>query len=59
MRSQGMMDDGNYRELITWLSTVLVKTEAAYLASRRRHEMWQMVAATFGNSVRRMKSLRT
>ncbi len=39
MRSQGMLDDGNYRELITRLSTALAMTEAAYLEARRRREM--------------------
>ena len=36
MRSQGMSDDGNYRELVTRLSTALAMTEAAYLEARRR-----------------------
>jgi hypothetical protein len=31
MRSQGMLDDNNYRELVTRLSTALAMTEAAYL----------------------------
>jgi hypothetical protein len=39
MRSQGMLDDGNYRELTTRLSTALAVTEAAYLEARRRREM--------------------
>ena len=39
MRSQSMMDDANYRELITRLSTALAMTEAAYLEARRRREM--------------------
>jgi hypothetical protein len=39
MRSQGMLDDGNYRELTTRLSTALAMTEAAYLGARRRREM--------------------
>ena len=39
MRSQGMLDDGNYRELVIRLSTVLAMTEAAYLEARRRREM--------------------
>jgi hypothetical protein len=39
MRSQGMLDDGNYRELTTRLSTALAMTEAAYLEARRRREM--------------------
>jgi hypothetical protein len=29
MRSQGMLDDANYRELITRLSTALATTEAS------------------------------
>jgi hypothetical protein len=37
MRSQGMTDGENYRDLLTRLSTALAMTEAAYLeASRRR-----------------------
>jgi hypothetical protein len=39
MRSQGMLDDINYRELVTRLSTALAMTEAAYLEARRRREM--------------------
>jgi hypothetical protein len=39
MRSQGMMDDANYRELITRLSMALAMTEAAFLEARRRREM--------------------
>ena len=39
MRSQSMMDDANYRELITRLSTALSMTEAAYLEARSRREM--------------------
>ncbi len=39
MRSQGVSDDGKYRELITRLSTALAMTEAAYLEARRRREM--------------------
>ncbi len=39
LRSQGLMDDGNFRELTTRLSTALAMTEAAYLEARRRREM--------------------
>ena len=39
LRSQGLLDDGNYRELVTRLSTALAMTEAAYLEARRRREM--------------------
>jgi hypothetical protein len=39
MRSQGMLDGNNYRELVTRLSTALAMTEAAYLEARRRREM--------------------
>jgi hypothetical protein len=39
LRSQGLLDDGNYRELITRLSTALAMTEASYLEARRRREM--------------------
>ena len=31
MRSQGMIDGENYRDLLTRLSTALAMTEAAYL----------------------------
>jgi hypothetical protein len=33
------LDDANYRELTTRLSTALAMTEAAYLEARRRREM--------------------
>ena len=39
MRSQGMLDDSDFRELFTRLSTALAMTEAAYLEARRRREM--------------------
>ena len=39
MRSQGMLDDNDFRELLTRLSTALAMTEAAYLEARRRREM--------------------
>jgi hypothetical protein len=39
LRSQGMLDDNDYRELVTRLSTALAMTEAAYLEARRRREM--------------------
>ena len=39
MRSQGILDDNDYRELVTRLSTALAMTEAAYLEARRRREM--------------------
>jgi hypothetical protein len=39
MRSQGMTDNENYRELIISLSSALSMTEAAYLEARRRREM--------------------
>jgi len=35
MRSQGMADGENYRDLLTRLSTALAMTEAAYLEARR------------------------
>ena len=38
LRSQGLLDDGNYRELITRLSTALAMTEASYLEASRRRE---------------------
>jgi hypothetical protein len=36
MRSQGMTDDGDYRELVSRLSTSLAMVEAAYMVARRR-----------------------
>jgi hypothetical protein len=38
LRSQGKLEDNDYRELATRLSTVLAMTEAAYLEARRRRE---------------------
>jgi predicted RNase H-like HicB family nuclease len=39
MRSQGMTDGEDYRDLLTRLSTVLATTKAAYLAARRRRDL--------------------
>jgi ribosomal protein L19E len=39
LRSQGKLDDEDYRELAMRLSTALAMTEAAYLEARRRREM--------------------
>jgi hypothetical protein len=39
MRSQGMTDNEDYRELIISLSSALAMTEAAYLEARRHREM--------------------
>ena len=39
VRSRGMLDDSNFRELVTRLSTALAMTEAAYLETRRRREI--------------------
>jgi hypothetical protein len=36
MRSQGMTDGENHRDLLTRLSTAPAMTEAAYLEARRR-----------------------
>ena len=36
MRSQGMIDDDDYRELVSRLSTSLASVEAAYMEARRR-----------------------
>ena len=36
MRSVGMTDRENYRDLLTRLSTALAMTEAAYLEARRQ-----------------------
>jgi hypothetical protein len=39
MRSQGMTEGENYRDLLTRLSTALAMTEAAYLEARRRRDL--------------------
>ena len=39
MRSQGMTDGENYRDLLTRLSPALAMTEAAYLETRRRRDL--------------------
>jgi hypothetical protein len=39
MRSQGMTDGENYRDLLTRLSTALAMTEAAYLEVKRRRDL--------------------
>jgi hypothetical protein len=39
MRSQGMTDGENYRDLLTRLSTALAMTEAAYLEDRRQRDL--------------------
>ncbi len=36
MRSQGMSNDENNRDLLTRISTALAMTEAAYMEARRR-----------------------
>jgi hypothetical protein len=39
MRSQGMTDGENYRDLLTRLSTALAMTEAAYVEARRQRDL--------------------
>ena len=39
MRSEGMNDGEDYRELLTRLSAALAMTEAAYLEARRRRDL--------------------
>jgi hypothetical protein len=39
MRSEGMTDGENYRDLLTRLSTALAMTEAAYFEARRRTDL--------------------
>ena len=39
MRSQGMTDGENHRDLLTRLSTAHALTEAAYLEARRRRDL--------------------
>ena len=36
IRSQGMIDDADYRELVSRLSTSLAMVEACYMEARRR-----------------------
>jgi hypothetical protein len=39
MRSEGMTDGENYRDLLSRLSTALAMTETAYLEARRRRDL--------------------
>jgi hypothetical protein len=39
MRSEGMTDGENYRDLLARLSTALAMSEAAYLEARRRRDL--------------------
>jgi predicted RNase H-like HicB family nuclease len=39
MRSEGMMEGEDYRDLRTRLSTALAMTETAYLETRRRRDL--------------------
>ena len=39
MRSEGMNDGQNHRELLTRPSTALAMTEAAYLEAKRRRDL--------------------
>ena len=39
IRSQGMTDGENHRDLLTRLSTALAMTEAAYLEAKRRRDL--------------------
>jgi hypothetical protein len=39
MRSQGMADGEDYRDLLTRLSTALAMAELAYLEARRRRDL--------------------
>ena len=39
MRSEGMTEGENYRDLLTRLSTALAMTEAAYLEARPRRDL--------------------
>jgi predicted RNase H-like HicB family nuclease len=39
MRSQGLTDGEDYRDLLTRLSTALAMTEAAYLEARRQRDL--------------------
>jgi DNA-directed RNA polymerase specialized sigma24 family protein len=44
MRSEGMTDGENHRDLLTRLSTALAMTEATYLEARRRRDLYSPVA---------------
>jgi hypothetical protein len=39
MRSQGMTEGEDYRDLLTRLSTALAMTEAVYLEAKRRRDL--------------------
>jgi hypothetical protein len=39
MRSEGMTESEDYRDLLTRLSSALAMTEAAYLEARRRRDL--------------------
>ena len=39
MRSEGMTDGENHRDLLTRLTTALAMTEAAHLEARRRRDL--------------------
>jgi hypothetical protein len=39
MRSEGMTEGENHRDLLTRLSTALAMSEAAYLEARRRRDL--------------------
>jgi hypothetical protein len=39
MRSEGITDDENHRDLLTRLTTALAMTEAAYLEARRWRDL--------------------
>jgi hypothetical protein len=39
MRSEGMTDGENYRDILTRLSTAIAITEGAYFEARRRREL--------------------
>jgi hypothetical protein len=39
MRSEGMTDGENHRDLLTRLTAALAMTEAAYLEARRRRDL--------------------
>jgi len=45
MRSQGMTNGENYRDLLTRLSTALTMSEAAYLEAKRRRDLQSPVAS--------------
>jgi hypothetical protein len=65
MRSQGMTEGENHRDLLTRLSTALAMTEVAYLEARRRRDLYlagglliALVRGYAGSRRRRLRRIR-